>query len=190
MTVDATGSAGKQSPVIKASHFGKIPLDMALQAKVSIVFRQKLILNRPVRVVAGFAALPKGLVLPDKRAPLFLMTVKTEVTGFHKTGRQDSGFVDALARGAVHSSFGNRVMIRKIKGGLDIKMALVARFSLGTDDIFPQIRSFLTRLFHVDAPRSMTHLTDPFLFRLPFGNEPPMLGLVELGSNLIVARFA
>jgi len=45
MTVDATGSAGKQSPVIKASHVGKIPLDMALQAKVSIVFRQKLILN-------------------------------------------------------------------------------------------------------------------------------------------------
>jgi len=143
-----------------------------------------------VRVVAGFAALPKGLVLPDKRAPLFLMAVKTEVTGFHKTGRQDSGVVDGMTRGTVHSSFWNRVMIRKIKGGLDIKMALVARFSLGTDDIFPQIRSFLTRLFHVDAPRSMTHLTDPFLFRFSFGNEPAVLSPSKLGGNLIVARFA
>jgi len=98
--------------------------------------------------------------------------------------------VDGMARGAVHSSFGNRVMVGKIKGGLDIKMALVACFSLRTDDILPQIRSFLPRLFHVDAPRTMAHLADPFLFRLPFGNESPMLGPVKLGSNLIVAGFA
>jgi len=176
--------------VVKASDIGKVTLKMAFKAKVSIIFCQKLILDRTVRVVTGLAALAKSLVLVNKRAPFFLMTVEAEVTGFHKTGRLDSGFVDGVARGAAHSSFGNLVMIRKIEGGLHIKMALVTCLSLGADDIFPQIRRFFTRLIHVDATRTVAHLANFVFLYFSFRNEPAVLSPVKLRRNSIMAGFA
>jgi hypothetical protein len=61
-------------------------LEVASQAEHLVSFKQPLLVDRPVRVVADDATFPKRFVLEDERASLFGVTLETDLVFVHHVG--------------------------------------------------------------------------------------------------------
>jgi hypothetical protein len=122
--------------VVHRSHRGKISLEVALETNVAAIFAQELVLHRTVRVMTDLAALPESIVLPDEWTPLLLVALEALVARIHETGGLHTGFVDAVTIGAAYTALRDWVMVRKVKRGADVEVALVTRIGFGANDIF------------------------------------------------------
>lgn len=103
-------------------------LRMAAKAKVGIANGEQLVVDRTVRIMAGRATFAQGRVLEREGARLFLMALRAIfIQARHREAAavfHDVHAVRVVALDAIHFSFENGMMLRKMKLGLGFQMAI------------------------------------------------------------------
>ena len=111
-----------------------LDLRMASQTQVRIACDQQFAIHRAVRVMTHRAALPQRLMLENDRAGLFAMTPRAALIeprhGQAAAGLEYIGAVGIMTLDAIHPTLQHRMMLRQIKFGVGLKMALEAGGSI------------------------------------------------------------
>jgi hypothetical protein len=140
----------------------KIHLRVAAQAEVIVARYQHFRMQGPVHLMAGRAAFTHGLVFKHKRPALFFVAFKTRLVDPFQT-RRGPGFdvrtVRAVAGGAVHLAFQDRMVVRQAEFHFFVGMALKARGHVffGVENIFRA-----APLFDVEAGRPVAQARGTF----------------------------
>ena len=107
-----------------------LDLRMAPQTQVRIARDQQFAIHRAVRVMTHRAALPQRFMLENDRAGLFPMTPRAALIeprhGQAAAGLEYIGAVGIMTLDAIHPTLQHRMMLRQIKFGVGLKMALEA----------------------------------------------------------------
>ena len=117
-------------------------LEMAFKTERGVTFRQQALVNRPVWRVARDAAFANGLVLVNKRAALFGVTLQTGVIHTEQSqaasleclwqarpaALDGATLVGVVAVHTTHLAFEDRVVMRELEFGPDLQVALETRF--------------------------------------------------------------
>lgn len=130
-------------------------LKVTLQAEGLVTLGQHALIDRPVGLMAGIAALPQRFMLEHKRPALHRMTLETGLVRRPHLGTATTmrgTFVRVVAGSAAHLSFQHRMMMRKPELCLHIQVALETglRRMLRINDRAPA-----TALFYVNTARTM-----------------------------------
>jgi hypothetical protein len=128
-----------------------LDLQVAFEAKVVVAFDEELAIDRAVRPMANGAAFAQGFVFENKRPALLAMTIRASfVQARHRQaagGLHDVVAMWLMAVHAVHVAFDDGMMLRQIKFGVDVDVALKTGRS-----IFPGIHD------ETSAPAANAHM--------------------------------
>jgi hypothetical protein len=145
-----------------------LDLRMAAQAEVGVGLRQHLAMSRPVRLMAGDAAVTQRLVLKDKSSRLLAVAGGALLVEL-RHGQPASRFHDVdpmriMALNTGHSPLNDRVMLGQAEIRVNVDVAVEA--GLRTP---PRVEDgSLSPQGDVPAPRAVTCLaTDRFRFAYP-----------------------
>jgi hypothetical protein len=104
---------------------------MATQAKILIPHRQQLCINRAMRRVANGATFAQGRMFKNKWPCLFSMALGAGFVqarhGQSSRGLHNVQAVGIVALDTIHLPFKHRVVLRKMKLGIDVQMTLKTR---------------------------------------------------------------
>lgn len=111
-----------------------LALGMAFEAKVGVALDEHLGVDGTVRVVADGATFTERRMFEDEGTGLFAMALRAVfVDARHGQATRwfhDVHAVRVVALDAVHFSFNDRVMLRKVEFGTSFLVALKARFGI------------------------------------------------------------
>ena len=123
------GSVGNFTDVEIAGRDGRaLNLQVALEAKIVVALDEELVVDRPVRLVAGGASFAQGFVFENERATLFAMTLRAGFVearhGEAAGGLHDVVAVRVVTIHAVHLAFDDWMMLREAEFRMDVEMTL------------------------------------------------------------------
>lgn len=183
-------------------------LEVAFQAEVGVTHRQQLVVNRPVRIMAGEASFPHCLVLENERPPLGFVTPDARIIlgkDRRAAAHVRAAFVGRMAFRAAHPALGNRMVMGQLKLPADVDVTLEAhvihrtlrfgRNRLEAGGAWSSRRETERRLhfaagFGMDAARAVAGFAPGLQGSWALGNQPGVISRGEIPVEFVVAGLA